>query len=291
MRHVTALFRGHEPSRLLAGTIVAAVLGLVVWTVFLAKTLPAVHSARHWDAAWAGFDVALIATLAATAWAAWFRRQILVAAALVAGTLLVCDAWFDIVTSLGTRDQTVTIATALLAELPVAAFLFWLARTIMLRTVAAFRSQPGQQQLGAHLRAAPLLFATQAEGAEQTESWALAETVRTSATATLGSPMLVEILYFEGCPNHEPARALVERLSRELAVDPEIRMVEVPDAEAALRLRFLGSPTVRVDGHDVEPGADKRDEFMLACRVYRTDSGFAGVPDERWLRDRLAADG
>ncbi len=291
MRHATALFRGHEPSRPLAGTIVAAVLGLVVWTAFLAKTLPAVHSARHWDAAWVGFDVALIATLAATAWAAWFRRQILVATALVTGTLLVCDAWFDVVTSLGTGDQAVAIATALLAELPVAAFLFWLARTIMLRTIAAFRAQPGQQQLGAHLRAVPLLFATQADAAEQTESWPLAETVRTSSTATLGSPMLVEILYFEGCPTHEPARALVERLSRELAVAPEIRMVEVPDAETALRPRFLGSPTVRVDGHDIEPAADERDGFMLACRVYRTDSGFAGVPDERWLRDRLAAGG
>jgi hypothetical protein len=169
MRHATALFRGHEPSRLLAGTIVAAVLGLVVWTVFLAKTLPAVHSARHWDAAWVGFDVALIATLAATAWAAWFRRQILVAAALVSGTLLVCDAWFDVVTSFGTRDQTVTIATALLAELPIAGFLFWLARTIMVRTVAAFRAQPGQQQLGAHLRAAPLLFAAPAGDADDAD--------------------------------------------------------------------------------------------------------------------------
>jgi hypothetical protein len=103
--------------------------------------------------------------------------------------------------------------------------------------------------------------------------------------------MLVEILYFEGCPNHEPTRALVERLSRELAIDPEIRMVEVPDAEAALSLRFLGSPTVRVDGRDVEPGAEQRNEFMLACRVYRTESGFGGLPDERWLRDRLAGGG
>jgi hypothetical protein len=100
--------------------------------------------------------------------------------------------------------------------------------------------------------------------------------------------MLVEILYFDGCPNHEPARALVERVSSELGIKPMIRMVEVPDIETAQRLRFLGSPTVRVDGRDVEPGADDRDQFMFACRVYRTESGVGGVPDQRWLRDALS---
>ena len=154
-----SLLRGHEPSRVLAGAIVALVVGLVGWTVFLALTLPSVHSARHWDAAWVGFDAALIAILAATAWAAWFRRQILVAAALIAGTLLVCDAWFDIVTSLGTPDQTVTISTALLAELPLAGVLFWLARRIMLRTVAGFPALLGDDQVTGQLRQAPLLFA------------------------------------------------------------------------------------------------------------------------------------
>ena len=57
-------------------------------------------------------------------------------------------------------------------------------------------------------------------------------------------------------------------------------MIDVPDAEAAAALRFIGSPTVRVDGHDIEPGADTRDGFVLACRVYKTDSGYSGQPDE-----------
>ena len=77
----------------------------------------------------------------------------------------------------------------------------------------------------------------------------------------------VEILYFDGCPNHEPARALVERVAAEL--------------------RFLGSPTVRVDGRDVEPGAAARHEFVLSCRVYRTEQGLAGQPDEAWIREAL----
>lgn len=101
--------------------------------------------------------------------------------------------------------------------------------------------------------------------------------------------MVVEFIFFEGCPNHEAARELVERVTGELGLQPEIRLIEVPDVETAERLRFLGSPTIRIDGRDIEPGADARAEFMLACRVYRTDSGFSGQPDERWLRDALAA--
>jgi hypothetical protein len=99
--------------------------------------------------------------------------------------------------------------------------------------------------------------------------------------------MLVEILYFDGCPNYRAARELVERVSGEIGVSTEIRMVEVPDVEAAVRLRFLGSPTVRVEGRDVEPGADVRNQFVLACRVYRIESGLSGLPDERWFRDAL----
>ncbi len=100
---------------------------------------------------------------------------------------------------------------------------------------------------------------------------------------------LVEILYFDGCPNHEGARVLVERVSRELGVDPELRLVNVPDEEAAQRLRFLGSPTIRVAGEDVDPHTNERDEYVLSCRVYRTESGFAGQPDERWVRDALTS--
>ena len=97
----------------------------------------------------------------------------------------------------------------------------------------------------------------------------------------------VEILYFQGCPNHEPARELVEQVARNLRLHPSIELVEVLDAEAATRLRFLGSPTVRVEGRDVEPGAEARTDFALSCRVYRGEHGASGQPDERWIRDAL----
>jgi hypothetical protein len=97
----------------------------------------------------------------------------------------------------------------------------------------------------------------------------------------------VEILYFDGCPNHEPARVLVERVAAELQLEPTIALVVVADAESAARLRFLGSPTIRVDGRDVEPSASERQEFALSCRVYRTERGLGGQPDEAWIRDAL----
>jgi hypothetical protein len=97
----------------------------------------------------------------------------------------------------------------------------------------------------------------------------------------------VEILYFDGCPNHEPVRALVERLASELRVEPEIELVEVANPEAAVALHFLGSPTVRVDGVDVEPGAEDRRDFAFGCRIYRSDWSAAEQPAEGWVREAL----
>ena len=97
----------------------------------------------------------------------------------------------------------------------------------------------------------------------------------------------VEILYFESCPNHESVRALVERLARELDVQPAIELVEVVDADAAVAHRFLGSPTVRVDDVDVEPGAEKRRDFTFSCRIYHSDGRASEQPAESWIRDAL----
>src|SRR5215831_3467437 len=99
----------------------------------------------------------------------------------------------------------------------------------------------------------------------------------------------VEILYLDGCPNHEPARELVEQVAAELGLQAEIELVEVADAETATRHRFLGSPSVRVDGRDVEPGADERSDFVLSCRVYRSERGFVGQPEADWIRSALSA--
>ncbi len=95
------------------------------------------------------------------------------------------------------------------------------------------------------------------------------------------------MLTFAGCPTEEAAHALVERVVSELAVEAEVASVRVEDLDAAERLRFLGSPTIRIDGTDVEPGAGERTGYTLACRLYRTEAGLASLPDETWVRAAL----
>jgi len=92
--------------------------------------------------------------------------------------------------------------------------------------------------------------------------------------------MRVELLYFDGCPNYEALLPrLREILQREgIGTDVELRRVETP--EEAARLGFLGSPTVRVDGSDIETAAAERRDFGLKCRLYRTPEGLAGVPPD-----------
>jgi hypothetical protein len=112
------------------------VVVLVPWSVFLGLTLPPKYDAGHWRLLWTGFDAALITALLLAAWAAWYRRQILAAIAIVAGTLLFCDAWFDMVTSFGHRDEWLTLLTGFGVELPLGVFFFWLYRRIALTTMS-----------------------------------------------------------------------------------------------------------------------------------------------------------
>ena len=102
---------------------------------------------------------------------------------------------------------------------------------------------------------------------------------------------LVELLTLEGCPHAEPALEVVKRVLADSGVGANVRRVDVPDAEAAAAQRFLGSPTIRVNGRDIEPGVAERDQYVLSCRIYRTDSGLRGEPDEQWLREALSAAG
>lgn len=95
--------------------------GLGPWTLYLTYSLPSRHLTRHYDLAWVGFDVALLVAFAVTGLSAIRPSKWLVPAAAVTGTMLLCDAWFDIVTSSGGGEQVAAILQACLAELPLAA--------------------------------------------------------------------------------------------------------------------------------------------------------------------------
>jgi hypothetical protein len=105
------------------------------------------------------------------------------------------------------------------------------------------------------------------------------------------STPLVEVLTFEGCPHAESALELVRRVLAESGIGATVCRVDVADAEAAAAHRFLGSPTIRVNGRDNEPGAraGERGQYVVSCRIYRTEHGLTGDPDERWLREALRA--
>lgn len=98
---------------------------------------------------------------------------------------------------------------------------------------------------------------------------------------------LVEVLVFPGCPNRAAAIALAERLCAELDRNAEIQVLDITDQQAADQARSLGSPTIRVDGRDVEPGAEKCVEYLHTCRLYQGEHSLRGLPEEAWLRQAL----
>jgi hypothetical protein len=96
--------------------------------------------------------------------------------------------------------------------------------------------------------------------------------------------MRVEILYFSGCPNYTPAVDCVREVLAQEDTQAEMVEVEVTDVATAQRIGFLGSPSIRVDGQDVEPAARAERAFGLSCRTYIDGGRRAGVPPPEWIR-------
>ena len=110
---------------------------LAGWIVVLAATLPHRFDAHHWRAVWVNFDVFLLAAFLVTAWAIWRERQVLILLLVGIGTMLCCDAWFDLGTSLATGGVWISLVTAVFAELPLAFLAFAGAHRLLQATVEA----------------------------------------------------------------------------------------------------------------------------------------------------------
>ena len=89
----------------------------------------------------------------------------------------------------------------------------------------------------------------------------------------------IEIFYFAGCPNYEPTVNRARGVLGGLGLEVEVRAVAVVTAADAEAQRFVGSPSVRVNGRDIEPEAEGGTDFALSCRVYET----GGVPPRELL--------
>ncbi len=105
-------------------------LALLPWTAFLFISLPSRELANHWRIAWAGFDIGLAAAFLSTAALILRRSPLSEMAATVTATLLLCDAWFDVLTSRGTTTVAVAAAEAVFVELPLAFVCLWIARNV-----------------------------------------------------------------------------------------------------------------------------------------------------------------
>lgn len=89
----------------------------------------------------------------------------------------------------------------------------------------------------------------------------------------------VDVLTFEGCPNSDAALERVREAVVIAGATAEIRTVEVRDAQDAIARRFLGSPTVQIDGEDAEREARRRTDYGFMCRTYRaSDGSVTGAP-------------
>ena len=96
--------------------------------------------------------------------------------------------------------------------------------------------------------------------------------------------MKIEFLYFENCPGHIPALSLLEQVILENDITVSIEKIEVTSPALALQHRFLGSPSIRLNGEDIE-GQEDASEYGLKCRIY-LDTG-SGIPSKAIFRKAL----
>lgn len=97
--------------------------------------------------------------------------------------------------------------------------------------------------------------------------------------------MKIELLYFDGCPNHEAALKVLREALSELEINEEIELIHVDDDEAAMKHRFLGSPSIRIANADLED-ADSG-SYSMRCRRYSEGSTILGYPSRTMIVNKL----
>ena len=102
--------------------------------------------------------------------------------------------------------------------------------------------------------------------------------------------MKIEILHFDGCPTYRATGETLRQVLAEEGLEADIELVAVNSDEEARRLRFPGSPTIRVDGRDLFP-TPEREDWRLVCRVYATPEGLMSSPTAQMLNAALLKGG
>ncbi len=110
------------------------------------------------------------------------------------------------------------------------------------------------------------------------------ELIRIIVEAKLNA-MKIELLYFEDCPSWKNALQTLNSALEALNPEMHVALVRVETQEEAEEHRFVGSPTIRVNGQDLFPV--EQEQFALGCRIYHSPDGLRGWPDDRMLKERL----
>ena len=144
---------------------------LVGWIIVLLLTLHRSFHIQHWRSAWVGFDLVLLAAFAVTGWAFWRGRQIVIVCLIITGTLLCCDAWFDVFLDLGSSDIWVSVASAVIVELPMAFLMFNAARRLIRLSALVALSESGDQPGQDEVHRLPPLWKIPLLGVDPADSW------------------------------------------------------------------------------------------------------------------------
>lgn len=100
--------------------------------------------------------------------------------------------------------------------------------------------------------------------------------------------MRIELLWWEGCPSTDEARALLDSVLAERAIAADVEVVTVTSQEQAEALSFPGSPTIRIDGRDIDPDGAARGSPSLSCRIYAFPDGrVSPVPSREQLETAI----
>lgn len=97
--------------------------------------------------------------------------------------------------------------------------------------------------------------------------------------------MKIELLYFDGCPSWQTAFENLKRALQVERISDPIQVIEIANDEQASQEKFLGSPSVRIDGRDL--WFEQRENYSLSCRVYTTSEGVKGSPTVEMLRSKI----
>ena len=94
----------------------------------------------------------------------------------------------------------------------------------------------------------------------------------------------IEFLYFEGCPSYKPALDYLKEIIEDEKIDTNLEMVCVDSPDEAQKVGFQGSPSIKINGIDLE---DKNDGYSFNCRLYNVDGKLSGTPSKEFIKQRI----